>query len=365
MCSVTVNANRGKDESTEMEVAYGTVLNLDTPEYDGYRFLGWYDAEKNEFDARTQAVQKSMTLTAEWEKVDSFNVVFSYLDGTTKSVTKEVAYGEAVTAPDEVTVDGLEFYGWYKGDSTFDPQIFLGSPYDFSTKVKGDIYLYARYNLSEEKLTGSWEIPLSELEILEDENGKKTVKVLLGKDEDMVEVGTWDYDETEGSLKAEFTGKYAFYLTGMMPMFQENGVGEKGENLLTTTLSYSPSYTYTSAREPSEGNVKGIWTRTGDTLWTSTVEFGDTEATEKFLLYSSAEAKEKAVSTTEFTTKYQSVEENGMVTVVFVPSMQSMLGYDDAVATFSTSVTYATGVDTFYAAGFMGDTFVPFTRVTE
>ncbi len=361
--SVTVNANRGKDESTEMKVSHGTVLNLDTPEYDGYRFLGWFDGETI-FNARTEAVQKSMTLTAKWEKTATFDVVFCYLDETTKSVTKQVAYGNTVTAPDEVKVDGLVFSGWYKGDSTFDPLVFAGDSYDFANStVKGDIYLYARYILSAEKLKGSWAIPVSQLEILE-ESGKKIVKLLPGKGEDLVEVGTWSCDETAGSLEAKFTGKYAFYLIGMMPMVEATNLGKTGENLKAYTFSYSP-YTYTSERTPAEDTVKGTWTRLGDTVWTSTVEFDDTEATEKFLLYSSAEKKGNPVSTTEFVTKYQLMEENGMVGALFVPSMDSMFGYDDAVAKFSTSVTYAVNADTFYAVGFMGDTATPFTRVTE
>ncbi len=357
MYTVNVNPNNGNDSTTTLSVEYGTVLNLSTPEYDGYRFQGWYNGS-TKFDARTEGVKESMTLTAKWEKVSSFNVNFCYIDSSTSSVVKDVAYGKTVTAPIEVKIDGLVFKGWYKGDSTFDPFIFSGEAFDFSQKITGDIYLYAKYIVTEETLKGTWTLSYYTVDILE-ENGKKIIKASSSKN-DMGEVGTWEYDASSGTFEAVFSGQYAVYMTGMYPAFASSNPGQNGESLINPDYGVTKYYEYRSDRTPIAGSVKSRWT-IDEGQWTGAVTFSEAEADEVLSIYSNT-AKTSLVSKTEIATPYQYVDMNGQAGALFVDNTNG-LGFDSAGAAFSTSLSFASGVDSIYLFGIVMETEKPMTRV--
>ena len=110
--------------------------------------LNWYNEETGEsFDWYKTKVTDSIHVVGKWEKYD-VSVTFSANDGTTKSDTETVPYGQSYkqafgkekVAP--ATRKGYEFAGWY--DST------TNEPFDFTKKLTDPtVSVYAKWNLKD------------------------------------------------------------------------------------------------------------------------------------------------------------------------------------------------------------------------
>lgn len=110
--------------------------------------LNWYNEETVEsFDWYKTKVTDSIHVVGKWEKYD-VSVTFSANDGTTKSDTETVPYGQSYkqafgkekAAP--ATRKGYEFAGWY--DST------TNKPFDFTKKLTDPtVSVYAKWNLKD------------------------------------------------------------------------------------------------------------------------------------------------------------------------------------------------------------------------
>ena len=110
--------------------------------------LNWYNEETGEsFDWYKTKVTDSIHVVGKWEKYD-VSVTFSANDGTTKSDTETVPYGQSYkqafgkekAAP--ATHKGYEFAGWY--DST------TNKPFDFTKKLTDPtVSVYAKWNLKD------------------------------------------------------------------------------------------------------------------------------------------------------------------------------------------------------------------------
>lgn len=108
--------------------------------------LNWYNEETGEsFDWYKTKVTDSIHVVGKWEKYD-VSVTFSANDGTTKSDTETVPYGQSYkqafgkekAAP--ATRKGYEFAGWY--DST------TNEPFDFTKKLTAPtVSVYAKWKL--------------------------------------------------------------------------------------------------------------------------------------------------------------------------------------------------------------------------
>lgn len=108
--------------------------------------LNWYNEETGEsFDWYKTKVTDSIRVVGKWEKYD-VSVTFSANDGTTKSDTETVPYGQSYkqafgkekAAP--ATRSGYEFAGWY--DSATD------KPFDFTKKLTTPtVSVYAKWKL--------------------------------------------------------------------------------------------------------------------------------------------------------------------------------------------------------------------------
>ena len=108
--------------------------------------LNWYNEETGEsFDWYKTKVTDSIHVVGKWEKYD-VSVTFSANDGTTKSDTETVPYGQSYkqafgkekAAP--ATRKGYEFAGWY--DST------TNKPFDFTKKLTDPtVSVYAKWKL--------------------------------------------------------------------------------------------------------------------------------------------------------------------------------------------------------------------------
>lgn len=110
--------------------------------------LNWYNEETGEsFDWYKTKVTDSIHVVGKWEKYD-VSVTFSANDGTTKSDTETIPYGQSYkqafgkekAAP--ATRKGYEFAGWY--DST------TNEPFDFTKKLTDPtVSVYAKWKLKD------------------------------------------------------------------------------------------------------------------------------------------------------------------------------------------------------------------------
>ena len=110
--------------------------------------LNWYNEETGEsFDWYKTKVTDSIHVVGKWEKYD-VSVTFSANDGTSKSDTETVPYGQSYkqafgkekAAP--ATRSGYEFAGWY--DST------TNKKFDFDKKLTDPtVSVYAKWNLKD------------------------------------------------------------------------------------------------------------------------------------------------------------------------------------------------------------------------
>lgn len=110
--------------------------------------LNWYDEDTGaKFDWYKTKVTKSTSVIGKWEKYD-VSVTFSANDGTTKSDTETVPYGQSYkqafgkekAAP--ATRKGYEFDGWYDSSTN--------EKFDFTMKLTDPtVSVYAKWNLKD------------------------------------------------------------------------------------------------------------------------------------------------------------------------------------------------------------------------
>lgn len=110
--------------------------------------LNWYDEDTGaKFDWYKTKVTKSTSVIGKWEKYD-VSVTFSANDGTTKSDTETVHYGQSYkqafgrekAAP--ATRKGYEFDGWYDSSTN--------KKFDFTKKLTDPtVSVYAKWNLKD------------------------------------------------------------------------------------------------------------------------------------------------------------------------------------------------------------------------
>ena len=110
--------------------------------------LNWYDEDTGaKFDWYKTKVTKSTSVIGKWEKYD-VSVTFSANDGTTKSDTETVPYGQSYKQafgkekPAPATRKGYEFDGWYDSSTN--------KKFDFTKKLTDPtVSVYAKWNLKD------------------------------------------------------------------------------------------------------------------------------------------------------------------------------------------------------------------------
>ncbi len=111
------------------------------PVWDGYVFGGWY-RDKNctsEFDFSKDVVEGDLHLYAKWSQ--GYTVKFEAGKGSEVG-SQAVLPDSTPVRPDDPTLDGYKFAGWWTKDGTNGD---WGSEYTFDTKVDGDLQLYAKW----------------------------------------------------------------------------------------------------------------------------------------------------------------------------------------------------------------------------
>ena len=150
--TIKFDANGGTGTTKEVVCDYGSKCTLTGNAFtrDGYEFTGWNTkSDGNGVSYRDGAVVKDLssvdgsivTLYAKWKAihvdVEEHVITFIHNDGTNRITV--LAVDDNDTIPFIIPYrDGYEFAGWYT-------DVDLTKKYDFTTKVKGDITLYAKW----------------------------------------------------------------------------------------------------------------------------------------------------------------------------------------------------------------------------
>ena len=151
--TIRFGANGGTGTTKEVVCDYGSKCTLTGNAFtrDGYEFTGWNTkSDGNGVSYRDREVVKDLssvdgaivTLYAKWKAndadVEEHVITFIHNDGTNRITVLAIDDNDTVPiiTPDR---DGYAFDGWYT-------DIDLTKKYDFTTKVKGDLTLYAKWN---------------------------------------------------------------------------------------------------------------------------------------------------------------------------------------------------------------------------
>lgn len=128
------------DENTfaNKNVSYNkTLTDITEPVKVGYKFVGWYD-DDNLFDLDTK-ITKDYTLVAKFE-ILTFNVTFVIDDKEVE--TKIVEYGKLVEEINNPEKEDCTFIGWE----------YNGELFDFTTEIKNDYVLHAKFNIHPQEI---------------------------------------------------------------------------------------------------------------------------------------------------------------------------------------------------------------------
>ena len=139
-CTVSFDSNGGSSVAAQ-SVNYNTTASKPAdPSMTGYTFAGWFtDKEgKNAYDFSSK-VTGDITLYAKWN-INSYTVSFDS-NGGSSVAAQSATYNTAASKPADPSMTGYTFAGWFTDkDCT--------TAYDFSSKVTGDITLYAKWNIN-------------------------------------------------------------------------------------------------------------------------------------------------------------------------------------------------------------------------
>lgn len=149
MFTVTYKSEFAKDNVQEKEE--GTVLELPTPSYKGYRFDGWYtNAEKTAKAAATYTIAENLTFYAKW--VQQVTVKFTSAQSEHADVTVDLGTEIIIEDP---TKEKFAFDGWFIGETK------VSGKYTVTKDVELVAKWTALYNVTFETAGGS---PVDSLE---------------------------------------------------------------------------------------------------------------------------------------------------------------------------------------------------------
>ena len=116
MYMLTYSPNGGTVSKDFENYELGDSYTLLTPEFPGYKFVGWYNGEELVENNGTWSIETDVTFVAKWEK-ERYLVTYDLANGTT-SETLKVSYSvdDTFTLP-KPTREGYYFLGWSEKDS--------------------------------------------------------------------------------------------------------------------------------------------------------------------------------------------------------------------------------------------------------
>ncbi len=112
----------GTPEYAPVDVTDGEKVDRPdvNPTKDGYHFLGWFDADGEEFNFDETVITENIMISAKWEKLPEFvKVTFDVNGGEGTIPSHNIEKGNKVTKPADPTRDGYDFEGWYFNNTQF------------------------------------------------------------------------------------------------------------------------------------------------------------------------------------------------------------------------------------------------------
>ena len=147
--SVTFDLNyTDAPAATTISVAAGTNVQetlAPATTREGYIFNGWHtNATTDSLYDFSTSVSSSLTLYAHWTEIQEnetyYDVIFNYNCADYENKTVTVLEGEKVAKPQDPTMDGRKFLGWYT-------ELEGGSAYNFDNSVAEGMTLYAHWEI--------------------------------------------------------------------------------------------------------------------------------------------------------------------------------------------------------------------------
>lgn len=163
--TIKFDANGGSGTTKEVKCTYGSNCTLTANAFtrSGYIFNGWNtkkDGTGTSYSDKTVVKNLSsvdgatVTLYAKWKQekivVKTYKITFKYNDDVTKDKVVEVDEDDTIPIIEPERKDYI-FDGWFTDEE-------LNNKYDFTTKVKGNLTLYAKWtedNSSDDKIDDS------------------------------------------------------------------------------------------------------------------------------------------------------------------------------------------------------------------
>ena len=134
---INYNLDGGKFESYfELYKESNQKITLPIPKKTGKEFMGWFDEEGNRYYALEAGTTGEINLKAKWGAGYCYIYYYDYNNELIEKVEIEVGQTAPVKSAGELDGNTLE---WYENDHI----------YDFSTIVKDDLYLFAKWDFIE------------------------------------------------------------------------------------------------------------------------------------------------------------------------------------------------------------------------
>ena len=143
--TVTFLSDGGTEIDSQSVVNCNRAVKPDDPEKEGYAFEGWYiQGTDTEYDF-TLPVTSNLTLEARWSQYYTVTFDVNIPDGVDAGEVSGmpipincIPSGETAKKPENPTIAGYQFEGWYSDADT-------SIPYDFDTPVTSSFTLYAKW----------------------------------------------------------------------------------------------------------------------------------------------------------------------------------------------------------------------------
>ena len=143
--TVTFNSNGGNSVTAQTIASGGKATEPQNVTRNGYTLAGWFRDNttfQNQWNFATDTVTQNIILYAKWN-INLYTVTFNSLGGSSVQA-QTVEYGSKAAEPQNVTLSGFTFVGWYKGTNQW----------NFATDtVTNDMTLYAKWNVNQYTVT--------------------------------------------------------------------------------------------------------------------------------------------------------------------------------------------------------------------
>lgn len=136
---IEFHGNNGIEYSDEINIDYGSSVELPVPEKVGYTFVGWFTGEtvNDEQFSNESQITSSLVLFARWE-TEIYYISYSEIFGGTSIPPRPYLYGDNHYDEHLPTKDGYFFQGWFLSDD------FIYE-FDYNGFIEEDTVLYPKY----------------------------------------------------------------------------------------------------------------------------------------------------------------------------------------------------------------------------